>query len=138
MRFFAATAASGLRLWPRHWAILGVVLCGSASSARAQQAYSVPKISVRAFVQSDASVGLLYDITLQNGRAAPLGVIRIETPRRVDRERIAASLDGDGIADIRLPLRGEPCFEVWLGKSAIPPGKHARLRLEFTVEREVL
>src|SRR5687767_12292053 len=50
--------------------VIGCILAASCATAHAQQAFSVPKLSLRAFVHNDASLGLLYDITLQNGRAA--------------------------------------------------------------------
>jgi hypothetical protein len=111
----------------------------NACAVAAEGGFSVSKLTLRAFVNADASVGLVCDATIHNRRGAPaLTVVRVPTPSQEFRlGEIRAALDGAAITDIRLPLDSDTGFEVWLGRQAISAGARGRLHVEYTLANEV-
>ena len=105
--------------------------------AAAQQAVRVPQLTLRAFVNRDASLGLIYDARITNGGDAPVSILRFDTSGDVALPSITASLDGALLEDFRQPRYSRPGFEVLFGRRALPPGKQGHLRLEFTIEQGV-
>jgi hypothetical protein len=113
---------------------------GRPAAAGQDTSFSVLRLSLHVFVNTDASVGMIYDITLRNDQSSrPVHMIRLRTPHRGFALRnVVAALDGQPARDIRLPLYGDPGVEIWLGKRAIRPGGKGTLHIELTLADVVL
>jgi hypothetical protein len=103
-----------------------------AAGRAAEYRFSVPKLQMQVFVNPDASVKIVYDITFQNGpRGRAIDVVDIGTPHlKYKLNRVRASMDDVPLTDIR-DSEYVDGFEVHLGSKTIPPGGSGTLHAEF-------
>lgn len=113
-----------------------LILLSTGVAATAQNySFEVPAVQMEVFVESDASVRIVYDITFRNGRGAhPIDVVDIGTPTAgYDLKKIKATSGGNALRDIRHSEYVSPGFEVHMGAATIRPGAEGKLHVEFTV-----
>ena len=118
-------------------ALLLVLAAPPAPPAAAQSLYfEVPELKLQAFVQTDGSVLITYDITFQNTSfGAPIDAVDIGTPNvSYSLRKVTASLDGEPQTSIVDSPYVNPGFAVNLSP-AIPPGGRGTLHVEFPVSR---
>jgi len=114
---------------------LAFVFVGAVSSPAAEYSFSVPKLDMQVFVNPDASLRIVYDITFRNNpRAHPIDVVDIGTPTdRYRLDNVSASSDGARLTDIRESEYVDPGFEVHMRAKTIRPGATGALHVEFTM-----
>jgi hypothetical protein len=112
-----------------------VLLAGAGTGAAEPERVSIKKLTLRIFVNPDASAGFIYDAAIENGRDAPrLARLLVRTPHGgFELRHVVAALDGQPLSDVRLPLYGDPGVELWLGRHALPPGGRGALHVELTM-----
>ncbi len=99
------------------------------------QSYSfgVPDLKMQVYVQPDASVKIVYDITFNN-YGSTIDVVDIGMPHSNYKiSTMSASVGGVGLSDIRPSEYVKPGVEVHLGSRAIPRGSQGTLHLEFSM-----
>jgi hypothetical protein len=118
---------------------VSVVSAAQPSPAAEEPGIRATRVISRAFVNPDASLGITGDFVLQVPRAAPpVALLRFSLPHgRFHLRQVRASLNGAELKDIRLPLDGQPGFEVWLGGQPMAAGRRAALHVEYTLLDEV-
>ena len=88
---------------------------------------------MQVYVQPDASVRIVYDITFDN-YGSTIEVVDIGTPHRgYDIGNMRASINGVNLGDIRKSEYIDVGVEVHLGGQAIPTGESGTLHFEFTM-----
>lgn len=101
----------------------------------AAQSYSfaVPDLKMQVFVQPDASVKIVYDITFDNyGRS--IDIVDIGMPNsNYNLSTMSASINGVNLSTIRKSEYVNPGVEVHLGGQAIPRGSSGTLHFEFSM-----
>ncbi|MBK8988656.1 MAG: hypothetical protein IPM39_21725 [Chloroflexi bacterium] len=105
-----------------------------ASAALAQDySFAVPELRMQVFVQPDASVRIIYDITFENYGSA-IDVVDIGTPnKRYNISNFSASVDGRSLTDIRDSTYIDTGVEIHLDSATIPSGATGTLHVEFTM-----
>ncbi len=96
------------------------------------QSYSfgVSNLKMQVYVQPDASVKIVYDITFENYGSA-IDIVDIGLPHgNYDIKTMSASIGGVGLGDIRDSEYVENGVEVHLSNMAIPRGKSGTLHFE--------
>ena len=114
-------------------AVLGAALLG-AGPARAQTySFAVPQLDMEVYVQPDASIRIVYDITFEN-YGSPIDVVDIGLPHRdYDIGTMQASINGVSLNDIRTSEYIDVGVEVHLDGQAIPSGQRGTLHFEATM-----
>jgi hypothetical protein len=97
--------------------------------------FSVPELNMQVYVQPDASVLIVYDITFENASfASPIEIVDIGTPHDdYDIRNMRASVDGIAAQTIRPSEFVDPGVEVHLGGQSIGPGETGTLHFEMTI-----
>ncbi len=111
-----------------------LLLALPASRALAQSySFAVPELKMQVFVQPDASIHIVYDITFENFGSA-IDIVDIGTPNRgYDLANFSASINGRSLTDIRTSEVIDTGVEVHLDGEAIPIGQSGTLHVEFTM-----
>jgi hypothetical protein len=115
-------------------ALLGITIMGAAAPAYAQDySFAVPQLDMEVYVQPDASIRIVYDITFENyGRS--IDVVDIGLPHSdYDIGNMQASIDGVSLSDIRTSEYIDVGVEVHLDGQAIPSGQQGTLHFEATM-----
>lgn len=114
--------------------LLGLLVAAAPVQAQ-NYSFAVPQLYMQVFVNPDASVRIVYDITFANNRfASPIDIVDIGTPHRnYTLSNFQADIDGQALADIRVSEVVDPGVEIHLGRHAIQPGETGTLRVEFTM-----
>ncbi|MCA9969095.1 MAG: hypothetical protein KC425_02715 [Anaerolineales bacterium] len=115
---------------------LFVMLVLLVAPVRAQSySFAVPQLYMQAFVQPDASLRVVYDITFANASGAPtIEVVDIGTlTEDYDIGNMSASMGGTPLTDIRTSTYIDTGVEIHLEGKAIPPGASDTLHFEYTV-----
>ncbi len=95
--------------------------------------FAVPVLKMQVYVQPDASVRIVYDITFDN-YGSTIDVVDIGTPHRdYDIGNMRASINGVNLGDIRKSEYIDVGVEVHLAGQAIPTGQSGTLHFEFTM-----
>ncbi|MDF1513349.1 MAG: hypothetical protein P1S60_06025 [Anaerolineae bacterium] len=106
-----------------------------ASTPAAAQSYSfaVPLLKMQVYVQPDASVKIIYDITFDN-YGSPIDIVDIGTPHsNYDLNNMRASINGVNLDRIYKSEFIDVGVEIHLGGQAIPTGQSGILHFEFTM-----
>jgi len=112
-----------------------LVLMTSFGGPVAAQSYSfdVPDLKMQVYVQPDASVKIVYDITFAN-HGSTIDVVDIGMPHsNYDISTMRASINGVNLRDIRKSEYVNPGVEVHLGSQGIRRGAQGTLHFEFTM-----
>ncbi len=112
-----------------------MMLSMAAAGPALAQSYSfaVPDLKMQVYVQPDASVKIVYDITFANYGSA-IDVVDIGMPHsHYDISTMRASVNGVNLRDIRKSEYVNPGVEVHLDTQAIPRGAQGILHFEFTM-----
>lgn len=120
--------------------LLIFVLVVFVSPAQAQSySFSVPELRMQNFIQTDASVRIVYDITFANSSfGTTIDIVDIGMPHEnYDISNMSASVDGVAVTDIRVSEFVSPGVEVHLGGESIFAGETGTLHLEFTMPNMV-
>ncbi len=114
--------------------LLALLILLPASGALAQNySFAVPELKMQVFVQPDASVHIVYDITFENFGSA-IDIVDIGTPHRdYNLSNFTASINGRSLSDIRPSEYVDPGVEIHLDGAAIPSGQSGTLHVEFTM-----
>ncbi len=99
------------------------------------QSYSfgVPDLKMQVYVQPDASVKIVYDITFDN-YGSTMDVVDIGMPHSNYKiSTMSASINGVNLSDIRKSEFVDPGVEVHLGSQEIPRGSQGTLHFEFSM-----
>ena len=133
---------SEVRIWMRvkqafHTLALIALLTLIASFGHpvAAQSYSfaVPELKMQVYVQPDASVHIIYDITFEN-YGSTIDVVDIGTPNdNYDIGNMRASINGVTLSDIRPSEYIATGVEIHLAGQSIPDGSTGTLHFEFTM-----
>ena len=110
-----------------------LVLMTSFGGPVAAQNYSfgVPDLKMQVFVQPDASVKIVYDITFDN-YGSPIDIVDIGVPHsNYSLSTMSASINGVNLSDIRDSEYVHPGVEVHLSSQAIQSGARGTLHFEF-------
>ena len=119
-------------LWLSPFLALAIV----TSPALAQKyLFRVPEMKLQAYIQPDASVKLVYDITFDNlPDASAIDVVDIGLPHSGYRiGNMSASIDGNRLNDIRKSSYINIGVEVRLGQHKIRRGRTGTLHFECTM-----
>lgn len=109
------------------------LLCFWSAATAQDYSFSVPSLKMQVFVNADASVKIVYDITFNN-RGRPIDVVDIGTPHEDYRlGNVTASIGGAALRDVRKSGYVDPGFEVHLDGRTIAAGSEATLHVEFTM-----
>jgi hypothetical protein len=117
-------------------ALIVVTLATFVAPAQAQNySFSVPELRMNVYVQSDAAVRIVYDITFKNNPGAhPIDIVDIGTPKDTyDLDTMTATLNGEPLPTIRDSEYIDVGVEIPLGIHEIPPGGTGMLHVEFTI-----
>ncbi len=101
----------------------------------AAQSYSfgVPDLKMQVYVQPDASVRIVYDITFDN-YGSPIDIVDIGMPHsNYNLSTMSASINGVNLSDIRDSEYVHPGVEVHLDSQAIARGSQGTLHFEFSM-----
>ncbi|MBN1259292.1 MAG: hypothetical protein JXB35_01300 [Anaerolineae bacterium] len=112
-----------------------LLLLGQGLSPATAQTYyfRVPELRMQVYVQPDASVRIVYDITFEN-LGSPIDIVDIGAPHEdYAISTMRASIDGVGLSDIRKSEYIDVGVEVHLHDQAIPYGETGTLHFEFTM-----
>jgi hypothetical protein len=113
--------------------ILSFIIPAYGPVAAQSYSFGVPVLNMQVFVQPDASVKIIYDITFDNYGSA-IDIVDLGTPHRgYDLDTMRASINGVNLSDIRTSEYIDVGVEVHLGGQAIPSGQSGTLHLEFTM-----
>lgn len=117
------------------FAFLLALLVAAAPVQAQNYNFAVPQLYMQVFVNPDASVRIVYDITFANGFLAdPIDIVDIGTPHEgYDLSNFTAAIDGRPLTDIRKSEYIDVGVEVHLHEYAIPSGQTGTLRVEFTM-----
>ncbi len=115
--------------------ILIIPVNGPASAQT--YSFAVPVLKMQVFVQPDASVKIIYDITFDNF-GSTIDIVDIGTPHSgYDIDNMLASINGVSLSDIRTSEFIDVGVEVHLAGQAIPSGQSGTLHFEFTMPNMV-
>ncbi|HNT77680.1 MAG TPA: hypothetical protein PKH77_21920 [Anaerolineae bacterium] len=122
----------GLRLIA--WVILLMGLLTSNHLAAAQSyRFAVPELNMQVYVQPDASVKIVYDITFEN-YGSTIDVVDIGLPHKDYRiSTMKASINGVNLGQIYKSEYIDIGVEVHLGSQSIPRGGRGTLHFECTM-----
>ncbi|GAB4163241.1 MAG: hypothetical protein Fur0021_38200 [Candidatus Promineifilaceae bacterium] len=97
--------------------------------------FSVPDLEMQVFVQRDASVLIVYDITFQNSKSGHvIDIVDIGMPTsNYEIGNMSASVSGVAVTDIRPSEFVNPGVEIHLERFSIPSGGTGALHFEFTI-----
>jgi hypothetical protein len=112
------------------------LLLGLTRAAAAQiSSFAVPELNMQLYVQPDASVRIVYDITFENSTfASPINIVDIGTPHEdYSIANMSASVDGVEVFDIRPSELVDPGVEIHLGREEIEGGESGTFHFEFTM-----
>jgi hypothetical protein len=112
-----------------------LLLLTSFGGPVAAQSYSfgVPDLKMQVYVQPDASVKIVYDITFEN-YGSPIDIVDIGMPHsNYNLSTMSASINGVNLSDIRKSEYVNPGVEVHLSGQAIPRGSSGTLHFEFSM-----
>jgi hypothetical protein len=112
-----------------------LMLLMSVGGPVAAQSYSfgVPDLKMQVFVQPDASVKIVYDITFKN-YGSSIDVVDIGMPHsNYNLSTMSASINGVSLSDIRDSEYVHPGVEVHLSGQAIRTGAQGTLHFEFSM-----
>jgi hypothetical protein len=120
--------------WVGAFLLLILLLALPASRALAQNySFAVPELRMQVFVQPDASVRIVYDITFENFGSL-IDIVDIGTPHGgYDLSNFSASIDGRSLSDIRVSEYIDTGVEIHLDEGAIRTGDSGTLHVEFTM-----
>ncbi len=108
-----------------------LLLAGGSPIKAQSYSYEIPTLKMQVYVQPDASVHIVYDITFKN-RGSAIEIIDIGTPHdNYDIGNMRASINGVNLSDIRKSTYIDTGVEVHLGSQAIKNGKTGTLHFEF-------
>jgi len=114
-------------------ALLVLMTSIGAPVAAQNYSFSVPDLKMQVYVQPDASVKIVYDITFDN-YGSPIDIVDIGMPHsNYDFSTMSASINGVNLSTIRKSEYVNPGVEVHLGNQAIPRGSQGTLHFEFTM-----
>jgi hypothetical protein len=115
--------------------LLALLLAGGTTSAAQTYSFFVPELRMQVFVQPDASVTVVYDITFANSPAGrTIDIVDIGMPHDgYNLSNMSASMDGESLTDIRVSEVVNPGVEIHLYGRSIPPGRQATLHFEFNI-----
>jgi hypothetical protein len=115
--------------------VFALVVFVSPAKAAQNYSFSVPELRMQNFIQPDASVKILYDITFSNNNfGSTIDIVDIGMPHDdYDISNMSASIDGVVITDIRVSEFVSPGVEVHLGRQWISSGETGTLHFEFTM-----
>ncbi|MBN2390420.1 MAG: hypothetical protein JXR84_06840 [Anaerolineae bacterium] len=95
--------------------------------------FGVPDLKMQVYVQPDASVKIVYDITFEN-YGSPIDIVDIGMPHsNYNISTMSASINGVNLSDIRKSEYVNPGVEVHLSGQAIPRGSSGTLHFEFSM-----
>ncbi len=95
--------------------------------------FAVPDLKMQVYIQPDASVKIVYDITFEN-YASTLDIVDIGMPHsQYSISTMRASLNGVPLSDIRPSEYVKPGVEIHLGSQAIQKGAKGTLHFEFSM-----
>ncbi len=122
------------RFWPVLILILVTILGASAAPTAAQTyAFSVPQMEMQVYVQPDASIRIVYDITFEN-HGAPIDIVDIGLPHRdYDIGNMVASINDVPLTTIRRSDYIDIGVEIHLRDQAIASGERGTLHFEATM-----
>jgi hypothetical protein len=127
MKFLQKTAVFTLLLILFSWAL--------RPAAAQNYQFAVPKMILQAYIQPDASVEFVYDITFLNmpgGRT--IDIVDIGMPHaNYDIGNMRASINGAPLTDIRRSEFVDPGVEIHLHSNAIPRDTEATLTFSFSM-----
>jgi hypothetical protein len=114
--------------------LLALLALLPASGVMAQDYnFSVPELRMQVFIQPDASVHIVYDITFSN-YGSPIDIVDIGTPHdNYDLSNFSASIDGQPLTGIYTSEYIDTGVEIHLRDKAIPIGEKGTLHVEFTM-----
>ncbi len=121
----------------RHIALIPVIallltLVGNPALAQ-NYSFAVPQMQMQVYVQPDASIRIVYDITFEN-YGSPIDVVDIGTPNdNYDIGNMSAAIDGVPLTDIRTSEYIDTGVEVHLDGQEIRSGEQGTLHFEFTM-----
>ncbi len=112
-----------------------LLFCCSSATAAAPYRFRVPKAEMSVFVQKDASVRVVYDITFQNEFGAHgIDIVDIGTFHKgYDLGNVKASCKGFSLTNIKPSTEIDTGFEIHMGPAKIPPGGSGTLHVEYTM-----
>lgn len=117
------------------FALLLALLVAAAPVKAQNYNFSVPQLYMQVFVNPDASVRIVYDITFANGFLAdPIDIVDIGTPHKgYNLSNFKASIGDCTLTDIRKSEYIDVGVEIHLGRCAIPANQTGTLHVEFTM-----
>jgi hypothetical protein len=139
---------TGLLQRKRHWSdkymkrfihiltlslILIAAIQGGKPAHAQNYSFAVPELKMQVFVQPDASVKIIYDITFFN-YGSPIDIVDIGLPHSgYDIGNMSASINGVGLERIYKSEVIDIGVEVHLQNQAIPSGESGTLHFECTM-----
>ena len=113
--------------------VLIAFIPGSGPAYAQSYSFAVPELKMQVYVQPDASIKIIYDITFFNyGR--DISIIDIGMPHSgYDIGNMSASMNGVGLGRIYKSEYVDIGVEVHLQNQAIPSGQSGTLHFEFTM-----
>ncbi|NBD35481.1 MAG: hypothetical protein GVY30_05730, partial [Chloroflexi bacterium] len=116
--------------------VLLLTLVGNPTLAQSYS-FAVPQMQMQVYVQPDASIRIVYDITFDN-YGSPIDIVDIGTPNdNYDISNMSASIDGVPLTDIRTSEYIDTGVEVHLDDQEIGRGEQGTLHFEFTMPNMV-
>ncbi len=115
--------------------VLCLLLLGARTVAAQNYSFSVPDVEMQAFIRPDATVRVVYDITLRNATfASPIDIVDVGMPNAdYDIDNMVAAIDGRPLSTIRRSEFVNPGVEVLFGGNAIAAGDEGVFHFEFTM-----
>jgi hypothetical protein len=99
--------------------------------------FAVPDLNMQVYVQTDASVRIIYDITFKN-YGQTIDIVDIGMPNaNYNLNNMRASVGGVNLSDIRKSEYVNPGVEVHLGSQSIRSGETGTLHFEFAMPNMV-
>ncbi len=117
-------------------ALIVLSLGAFIAPAKAQSySFAVPELLMDVYVQTDASIHVVYDITFKNNPGAhPIDIVDIGTPKDTyNLSTMTASIDGVPLQTIRDSTYIDVGVEIPLREHQIPPGGTGTLHVEFDI-----
>lgn len=112
--------------------VLLLTLMGNPTLAQSYS-FAVPQMQMQVYVQPDASIHIVYDITFDNS-GDPIDIVDIGTPNdNYDIGNMSASIDDVPLTDIRTSEYIDTGVEVHLDGQKIGSGEQGTLHFEFTM-----
>ncbi len=122
----------GLRLIAGVILLMGLMTFSHPAAAQSYR-FAVPELKMQVYVQADASVKIVYDITFEN-YGSTIDVVDIGLPHKdYNIGNMKASINGVGLKQIYKSEYIGTGVEVHLGSQAIPSGGRGTLHFECTM-----